>query len=53
MCVLNLQEVEILFPVGTLFPKRGGAITNLNPLHASVLELPRFRHVPKILVSRY
>jgi hypothetical protein len=46
MCVLNLQEIEILFPVGTLFQKRRGAITNLDPLHASILELPRFGHVP-------
>src|SRR5206468_7003301 len=53
MCALNLQEIEILFPVLTLFQKRCGAITNLDPLYASILKLPRFGHVPKILVSRY
>jgi len=53
MRILNFQQIEILFPVRTLFQKGRGAITNFNPLHAFIVQLPRLAHVSKILVSRY
>ena len=49
--VLDFQEVEIYFPVGTLFLKRRGTVADLNPLSASILELPGFSHISKIFAS--
>src|SRR5262249_39080010 len=49
--ILNLQELEILFPVRTLFLERREAVTNFNPLHRSILEFSGFPHVSQILVT--
>jgi len=50
--VLNFHEVEILLPVRALFLQRRGAIADLDPLHGSILELPRLRHVSKVFIPR-
>src|SRR5262249_35974572 len=52
MSILNFQKIEVLFPVRTLFLQRRRTVTNLNPLNAPILELPRFRHVSEVFVSR-
>ena len=50
MRVLNLQQIEIPFPVGTLFRQWRVAVTDFNPLNASVVELPGLLHISEILV---
>src|SRR5690349_24817737 len=52
MRVLNLQQVEIFFPVGTFFRQRRVAVTDFDPLNVSVIELPGLLHISEILVSR-
>ena len=53
MSILDLQQIEVLFPVRALFIERRRTITNLHPLHRAVLELPRLRHVSQVLVARH
>jgi hypothetical protein len=51
--VLNFQEFEIPFPVWTLLREGSRAVTHFNPLNGAVIELPRFLHIPKVLVAGY
>jgi len=51
--ILNLQEFEILFPVWALLREGSRTITHFNPLNGAVIELPRFLHIPKVLVAGY
>jgi hypothetical protein len=49
--ILNFQEFEILFPIWTLLCEGSRAVTHLNPLNGAIIELPRFLHIPKVLVA--
>src|SRR5438874_102218 len=49
--VLNFQKFEMFFPIGTLFLKRRGTVTDLNPLQGPVVELAGFRHISEIFIS--
>src|SRR5436309_10831193 len=51
MRVLNFQQLEILFPVWTLFREGCRAVTDLNPLDAAVGEFASPFHIAAILVS--
>jgi hypothetical protein len=53
MRILHLGEIEILFPVGTFFLKRGGAETGFDPAHLSVGHFTRRLHILEILVAGY
>ena len=52
MGVLDLHQLEVLFPVGLLLVERLPAEADLHPAHRAVLELPRLGHVPQVLVAR-
>lgn len=52
MCVLDLQEIKVFFPVGTLFFKWGRAKAHFNPDADAVLSNPRLLHVLQLLVPR-
>ena len=49
--VLDVFEVEELFPVRALFRERRCAEAGLHPLYAAVRELARLRHVAEVLVA--
>lgn len=51
MCILNLQEIEVLLPVRAFFLEGCRTVANLDPLHGSILELPGFIHISEIFVS--
>jgi hypothetical protein len=51
--ILNFQELEILFPVWTFLREGRRAVTDFNPLNGAITELPRFLHIPKVLVAGY
>jgi hypothetical protein len=53
VCILNLQEFEILFPVRTLLRQGSRAVTHFDPLNGAIIELPRFLHIPEVLVARH
>ncbi len=53
MRILNLQQVEILFPIWPLFLKGCWAITNLNPLDGAVFALPRLRHIAEVFAASH
>jgi hypothetical protein len=53
MCVLNLQEIKVRLPVGTLFLKWHGAKAHFNPGADAVFRNPRLLHVVQILVTCY
>ena len=44
--ILDLLQFEELFPIWALFLQRSRAVTNLDPLYAPVIQLPRLRHIP-------
>jgi hypothetical protein len=48
MGVLNLGEIEVLLPVGTLFLKGAGAVADLDPSRGSIGKEARVLHVAKI-----
>src|SRR5262250_3374163 len=51
--ILNSQEFEVLFPVWTFLREGSRAVTHFNPLNGAIIELPRFLHIPKVLVAGY
>ena len=50
--VLNLEQLEIFFPVWTLFRERGRAVADFNPLDPAVLKLARLLHISLVFISR-
>ena len=44
--ILDLLQFEELFPIWALFLQRSRTVTDLHPLHAPVIQLPRLRHIP-------
>jgi hypothetical protein len=52
MGVLDLQELEIVFPVGPLFRQRRGAEAHLDPFDSAVRQLSGVRHVAQVLIAR-
>src|SRR6185295_10507091 len=51
VCVLDFFEGKEGFPVLALFGQRRGAVADLDPLHAAVVELTRGVHVAEVLVA--
>src|SRR5262249_49584934 len=49
--VLHLYQFEILFPVLTLFRQRRRTVADFDPLHATVVELTRRRHVSQVFIA--
>jgi hypothetical protein len=49
--VLDLFEGEVRLPVLPLLGQRRGAVADLDPLHAAIVQLTRGVHVAKILVA--
>ena len=49
--VLNLQQLEIFFPIRAFFEEWRRAITDFDPLQGTVIELPCFGHIPEIFVA--
>ena len=52
MGILHLEEIEILFPVGSLFIERRIAVANFDPLYPAIRELTGFIHISLVLVAR-
>src|SRR5690348_7719331 len=52
VCVLHLDEIEVLLPIRTFFRERRRAVAHLHPLNAVIVVLARGVHVAEILVAR-
>src|SRR5262249_44708079 len=53
MGVLHFYEIEELFPVGSLFLERRGAVADFDPPCRAIGEQPRILHVAEILVASH
>ena len=51
MSILDLEQLEVLFPIRTFLRERSRAIANFNPLNRAVIELPRLFHVSRVFVT--
>jgi len=51
MRVLNLDQLEIFFPIRALLGQWAGTETDLDPAHRAVFDQTRLGHVIQILVS--
>jgi len=49
--ILNLDQIEIFFPIRTFLIERRIAVTDFDPLHASIVKLPSLIHVSLVLVA--
>ena len=49
---LDLQQLEVLLPVGAFLSEGCGAEAHFDPLHPAVGQLTRVGHVAEVLVSR-
>ena len=46
--ILHAREIEVLFPIGTLFLERSGTVADLDPSRGAVRKKARVLYVPKI-----
>ena len=53
VCVLDLAQLEMLLPVGTLFLQRCRAVADLNPTCGAIREQASILHVAQIFASSH
>jgi hypothetical protein len=53
VCVLDLRELKVFFPVRALFLQRRGTVTDFHPAHRFVVSNSRILHIAQVLALGY